>query len=374
MSTAAEGVRFQVEQAQRRRQALLALKDEVADTRKSKAPARRRQLQQTHSEAGFTAENWKSFLLEFAGDVDGILDAAINAIDLRIRALSGPGAGEVAVAVGATPSATPLIPDGSALHKQTLSLLNKEVERLRALIGVDTENAKAFGRLSEKISRDEAGLAKLDRDIGAAQKADERIKELIQARRRDSYAAVFDGIIDEERELTSLYSPLKARLEAEEGALGKLSFSIRRAVDVTAWAQQGEDLLDLRKTGPFKGRHLRYRQCSRRPFHISRKFGRLTDRRYTAWTPACRSSRVANTKASAWPLAHGDAGRASRVRATPWCITDKKNGPEELAAASPISAGALAERKNIQPAASSGPIRQQRSFAASRSSERSANG
>jgi len=253
VSTAAEGVRFQVEQAQRRRQALLALKDEVADTRKSKAPARLRQLQQTHSEAGLTAENWKSFLLEFAGDVDGILDAAIKAIDLRIRALSGPGAGEVAVAVGATPSATPLIPDGSALDKQTLSLLNKEVERLRALIGVDTENAKAFARLSEKISRDEAGLAKLDRDIGAAQKADERIKELIQSR-RDSYAAVFDGIIEEERELTSLYAPLKARLEAEEGALGKLSFSIRRAVDVAVWAQQGEDLLDLRKTGPFKGR------------------------------------------------------------------------------------------------------------------------
>jgi energy-coupling factor transporter ATP-binding protein EcfA2 len=253
VSTAAEAVRFQVEQAQRRRQALLALKDEVTDTRKSKAPARLRQLQQTHSEAGLTGENWKSFLLEFAGDVDGILNTATRAMDGRIRALSGPAVGEVALVTGAPLSATPLIPDGAALEKQTLSLLNKEVERLRGLIGIDTENAKAFARLSEKISRDEAGLAKLDRDIEAAQKADERIKELIQSR-RDSYASVFDGIIDEERELTSLYAPLKARLEAEEGALGKLSFSIRRAVDVGAWAQQGEDLLDLRKTGPFKGR------------------------------------------------------------------------------------------------------------------------
>jgi hypothetical protein len=32
------------------------------------------------------------------------------------------------------------------------------------------------------------------------------------------------------------------------------SFRRRRSVDVAAWAQQGEDLLDLRKTGPFKGR------------------------------------------------------------------------------------------------------------------------
>ncbi|WP_372027431.1 AAA family ATPase [Tistrella mobilis] len=253
VSTAAESVRFQVEQAQRRRQALLALKDEVEDTRKTKAPARLRQLQQAHSESGLNTDQWKSFLLEFSGDVDTILSTTIKAIDGRIKALSGPAAGEVTVATGAPPSSTSLLSEGIALTQNTLSLLNKEVARLRALIGIDTENAKAFARLSEKISRDEAALAKLDRDIEVAQGADERIKELIQSR-RDSYASIFDGIIDEERELSALYAPLKARLEAEEGALGKLSFSIRRVVDVGAWAQQGEDLLDLRKTGPFKGR------------------------------------------------------------------------------------------------------------------------
>ena len=137
--------------------------------------------------------------------------------------------------------------------------------RLRALIGVDTENAKAFTRLSEKISRDEATLAKLDRNIEAATQADERIRELIQYR-RDSYAAVFDGIIEEEKELSALYEPLKARLEGEAGALGKLSFSIRRSVDVAAWAQQGEDLLDLRKTGPFKGRGTLLEAAKTAPF------------------------------------------------------------------------------------------------------------
>jgi len=253
VSTAAESVRFQVEQGQRRRQALLALKDEVDDTRKTKAPARLRQIQQTHSEAGLSVDEWKMFLLEFSGDVDTTLATAIKVIDARIKALSGPAASEVTVAAGATPSQTSLLPDGRALTQNTLSVLNKEVARLRALIGIDTENAKAFARLSEKISRDEAALAKLDRDIDVAQKADERIKELIQSR-RDSYAFIFDGIIDEERELSALYAPLKARLEAEEGALGKLSFSSRRIVDIGAWAQAGEELLDLRKSGPFKGR------------------------------------------------------------------------------------------------------------------------
>ena len=66
--------------------------------------------------------------------------------------------------------------------------------------------------------------------------------------------AVFDGILEEEKELSALYEPLKQRLAAEDGALGKLAFSIRRSIDLDAWTQRGEELLDLRKAGPFKGR------------------------------------------------------------------------------------------------------------------------
>lgn len=61
VSTAAESVRFRIEQAQRRRQALLTLKDEVEDTRRSKSPSRLRHLQQTHSETALNAEQWKAF-------------------------------------------------------------------------------------------------------------------------------------------------------------------------------------------------------------------------------------------------------------------------------------------------------------------------
>lgn len=253
VATAAEAVRFKIEQARRRRQALLALKDEVADTRARKSPARLRQLQQANMEAGLSAEAWAAFLLDFAGDVDGILSAALAAIEMHIRTLSGPAAGEAAVSSGAPPSTVSLVPDGVDLDTLTLSLLDKEVARLRAVVGIDAANARAFARLSEKISRDEAALAKLDRDIELAQQANERIKLLIQSR-SGSYAAVFDGIVEEETELSALYQPLKVRLESEMGALGKLSFSIRRSVDLAAWAQQGEDLLDLRKAGPFKGR------------------------------------------------------------------------------------------------------------------------
>ena len=79
-----------------------------------------------------------------------------TAVFVRCPALA---VGEAVATAGTPPSTTSLLPEGAAVDKLTLNLLDKEVARLRALIGVDAENAKAFARLSEKISRDEAALA-----------------------------------------------------------------------------------------------------------------------------------------------------------------------------------------------------------------------
>lgn len=253
VSSAAESVRARVEQARRRRQALAALRDEVVDTRANKAPLRLRQLQQAHADVGLDAGAWKAFLMDFSGDVDGILVAAIKSVDEQIASMVGVPYKEAESPPDTSPSNFSFFAESVDLSQQTLGALEREAARLRALINVDEQASKTFKRLSEKISRDEAALAKLDRDIATASQADARIKELIEER-RTSYASVFDGILEEEVELSALYEPLKQRLAAEDGALGKLAFSIRRAVDLEAWAQRGEDLLDLRKAGPFKGR------------------------------------------------------------------------------------------------------------------------
>lgn len=253
VSSAADTVRSRIEQARRRRQALGALRDEVVDTRTNKAPLRLRQLQQSHVDAGLGTEAWKAFLTDFSGDVDGILAEAIKAVEGQITAMIGTPFKEAASVPGTPPSTVSLFPDGVDLKVQTLGLLEREAARLRALINVDEQATRAFKRLSEKISRDDAALAKLDREIEAASQAEARIKVLIEER-RTSYAAVFDGILEEEKELSALYEPLEERLAAEDGALGKLAFSIRRSVDVEEWARRGEELLDLRKAGPFKGR------------------------------------------------------------------------------------------------------------------------
>jgi hypothetical protein len=148
---------------------------------------------------------------------------------------------------------TPLVPANANLSSQTLSLLKKELTRLRLLVGIDADNAKKFKRLSDKISKDESALATLGKEVELAKSADTRIAELMEER-TTAYAAIFDAIIDEEHELSALYTPLKANLSSQGGELGKLSFSVKRTVDLATWAKAGEELLDLRELGPFKGK------------------------------------------------------------------------------------------------------------------------
>jgi energy-coupling factor transporter ATP-binding protein EcfA2 len=253
ISLAVDGSRRRVEEIKARHRALLLLQDAVKDIRANSSPALLKGLRKTHAEAALTEAQWKSFQLVFAGDVDVILAAEIKASADRAILLSGPAKGEIEPDIKAPPSTAPYIQQTADLSKQTLSLLEKELTRLRRLVGIDSENAKKLTKLSEKIAKDESALAKLDKEIELARQADARIKELVEDR-KNAYAGVFDAIIEEERELSDLYAPLKANLASQGGELSKLSFTVRRSVDVETWATTGESLLDLRKLGPFKGK------------------------------------------------------------------------------------------------------------------------
>lgn len=253
ISSAVDELRRRVEEAKTRHRALLLLQDNVTDIRANAAPAHLRQLREKYAEAGLTEAQWNKFQLVFAGDVDSILTAEIKAADDLIKVLSGPAKAEVEPDLTAPPSPTPYIQVSADLSVQTLSLLEKELTRLRRLVGIDAENAKKLTKLSEKIATDKSYLNKLDKDIELARQADARIKELVLDR-TEAYAGIFDAIVQEERELSELYSPLRANLSMQGGELSKLSFSVRRSVDIDSWGAAGEGLLDLRKLGPFKGK------------------------------------------------------------------------------------------------------------------------
>lgn len=148
---------------------------------------------------------------------------------------------------------TSLLPAGVELEKVGFETLTQEVARLKYLIGVDSEKGKQYTRLSEKIVKDETELDKIKKDIADAKGAANRSKN-IQEVRKQAYNGVFKAIIEEEKQLTELYQPLMNNLTNQKGTLSKLTFKVQRIANISEWATAGEELLDLRKNGPFKGR------------------------------------------------------------------------------------------------------------------------
>jgi putative AbiEii toxin of type IV toxin-antitoxin system len=249
VSVALDAARSRLDRAARRQQALLALQDEIVNTRQNSAPAQLRQWQVDHAEAALTPEQWKLFLLTFSGDVDAILKAELDKASCEVDAIRGPAVAHVSEE--RLPTSQPLIADNADLAQQTTSCLEAELARLRGLAGIDSENSRKLTRLSDKITQAEAELLKTNLAITEAQQADDRISQLI-SERIAIYERIFTSIIEEESQLSELYAPLQMRLQTQSGSLGKLSFSVRRQVDVAAWAAAGEQLLDLRKNGPFR--------------------------------------------------------------------------------------------------------------------------
>ena len=83
------------------------------------------------------------------------------------------------------------------------------------------------------------------------EKSTERMKKLL-LQKKAVYKNIFDAILQEEEELSKLYQPLMSNLTGTEGTLNKLSFHVRRTADTSAWAEIGEQLLDMRKVGDFR--------------------------------------------------------------------------------------------------------------------------
>lgn len=252
VSLTVDAKRQLVDQAKRRHQALLHLQNDVRDFRTRQAPSIWAELKHDREHAGLSAADWDAFKLDYVGPVDSLLAERIKHANLMVTALQGPAKVDPLVQANPDPAVV-LIPMDENLADQSLSLLERELARLRTVVGVDAQNAKRFTTLSDKITKAEAALTKVLQQIERIQGADERIRALVDAR-RTVYAVIFEAIVEEEHELADLYAPIKERIKGAAGSLSNLSFSVRRIVDLERWAAKGESLLDLRTNGPFKGR------------------------------------------------------------------------------------------------------------------------
>lgn len=245
LTEAANLVRGRVRSLNNREQKLLLVQDEVDDFRSHEAPEALRDTQDRHRESGISGEEWSPFLTRFSGDVDTVLR---EHIEKTRRNRDGWRGQEVQIA---DPKA-PLIPDDADLSCQPLGLLEAEIRRLNDLVSVDTETRERFKALSGKITTESELLGALVEKLTDCVEATERLKSLPEERER-SYARIFEAVLSEQNILNSLYAPIRARMDETGGTLGKLAFTVTRRADIQAWASEGEELLDLRRQGPFRG-------------------------------------------------------------------------------------------------------------------------
>lgn len=246
LATAENQIRARLRQLATQLQTLLALQDDVADFRKNQAPEALRTTQTNRVHSGLDEDQWQSFLLEFEGPVDTNLATSVKWVEEELTRLKG-----------ATPEdfdpQKPFFPENTDLSTLSQALLKLEMARLERLVSADREVQKQYSALSGKIATETAAFQSLTEKLEDANGAKGRARNL-QSQREEAYGRAFDALVSEEKVLVELYKPLMERLKASSGTLKKLSFSVTRVADVEAWATEAEDLIDLRKAGPFKGK------------------------------------------------------------------------------------------------------------------------
>ena len=247
VSRAAELVRGHIRLLMSRYQTLLTIQDEVSDLRQNQAPERLRRMKERHRTGGIKEEQWPAFLQDYKGSVDDVLRERMEGARKLLDGWKG-----TAPAIVNNPQVS-YIAASVELAKQPLAVLEAEIARLERLVGGDREIADKFAALSRKITAENSALESLKARLDDCEQAEERLKKILDER-ESTYLRVFEALLSGEAVLKDLYAPLTTRIAGGAKSLKKLSFSVRRVADIQAWAVRGEQLLDLRAQGPFKGR------------------------------------------------------------------------------------------------------------------------
>ena len=230
---------------------LVSLKEEVEYFGDVEASQHLDQLKARYPDAGLDEEQWNKFSPSYEADVKVLLDSQINIVKLDIAKHKGPAIGEPVEETDKS-KALEYFSNNINMKDLTYSLLLKEQRRLEAIIGIDVSRRRQYTELSSKIARGESLLAQRDAEIKKGEAAPVKIAELIK-RREVTYSDLIAQIDVETKLLETLYQPLQDRLDSEKGTLQKLRFSVIRKVDIDAWAEAGERLIDKSKAGRFRG-------------------------------------------------------------------------------------------------------------------------
>lgn len=138
------------------------------------------------------------------------------------------------------------------MSSRGIAFLNTETERLTKELGADPVTVKRRTELTKRIQDLTTQEAKLVQQIAHAEQSKVRIGDL-RVHRLETYKMVFETYEAETAHLDSLYSALHSRVN-DQTAFGKMTFAVKRVVDIKGWADKGEALIDLRKASKFQGK------------------------------------------------------------------------------------------------------------------------
>ena len=228
---------------ERRITAIQALQTEVALARSTRFSRYVASLRDKYSASQLSDADWLTFRVDFVGNVDGLLGDLLSTAQIERSRVAG----------SKEDGAQPLDHcDESGLAQCSIAELASERARLQQLVGLDEQRSKRLTWLNSQAADHRTKAARLRVAIEKGDAAGERISELTEDR-LSRYAAYFDALLEEETELRLLYAPLERLLANFGASVARLRFSVRRSVDLQTWASAGEQLLDLRKTGAFRG-------------------------------------------------------------------------------------------------------------------------
>lgn len=247
LATAKEIVRNNIRYFVSQKEALENLKTEVTHMQQNQFPQILSDLQSRYSVTGFDNNNWDEFKVDFIGNIDALIESKLTDVINSISKWNG----NYQPVEGADDNIS-LIDDQADLNNQILSLLEAEIARLSRLASTDQATTNRFTAINAQIDRERIKLQSLETDLKNCNQAGEKIENL-RAHRNQLLKPIIEGILAEEDQLKQLYHPLAEKLNDTDGLLQKLSFSVVRNVDLKEWARQGEELLDLRKNGKFRG-------------------------------------------------------------------------------------------------------------------------
>lgn len=146
--------------------------------------------------------------------------------------------------------------DDPAVHpegRRPLSAMNIELKELEAKLSSDQTKRKKYISFQKRQSNIDKTIKDIDEKLANISKTKDALLPELVANRKERFRSYFSLISMEQEILYSLYQPLSHYLSTSSTEKKSLSFYIQWHADLKKWAEDGENLIDRTKKGPYRG-------------------------------------------------------------------------------------------------------------------------